>query len=253
MLKFATIILLFYTLACVFLYIKQRDLLYFPTPENTQVNATAIWIEQGSHRLKIWKINEGENAIIYFGGNAESVEYNIPEFRQFFAGYTVYLVNYRGYGGSSGSPSEQALFEDAAFIYDEIKKQHPSIGVIGRSLGSGVACYLASEREVDRLALITPYDSIEALAQSLYPVFPVKWLLKDAFDSLSCAPSLSNPVLVLIAQNDQVIPLKRSENLLQSLTQAQVESHIIEDATHNDISSSAAYQQLLKNFFEQEG
>ena len=103
-----------------------------------------------------------------------------------------------------------------------------------------MACFLASEREVDKLALMTPYDSIKNLAQSLYPVFPVKWLLKDTFDSIRIAPSLVNPVLVLIAQHDRVIPLKRSESLLQSLTRAQLESHIIKGATHNDISSFPA-------------
>lgn len=250
MLKFAAIILLFYTLMCAFLYIKQRDLLYFPTPENEHVNALALWMQNGQQRLKVWQFNEGEKAIIYFGGNAESVEYNIPDFTRALNGYTVYLVNYRGYGGSSGFPSEQGLFEDALFIYDEIKMKHSSITLIGRSLGSGVACFLASERQVDKLVLMTPYDSIKNLAQSHYPIFPVKWLLKDSFDSVSRAGSITNPVLMLMAENDNVIPLKHSQNLMQAFPSVLVESHIIKGTGHNDITNSAETFEYLKRFLK---
>lgn len=248
MLKFTTIFLLVYASICFFLYIKQRDLLFFPTPENHHVNARALWLQNGKERLKIWKFNEGEKAIIYFGGNAESVEYNIPDFKQAFNGYTVYLVNYRGYGGSTGTPSEKALFDDALFVYDEIKKQHPTISVVGRSLGSGVACFLASERGVDKLVLMTPYDSIKNLAQSHYPMFPVRWLLKDSFDSASRASLLTGPVLVLIAQHDNVIPLKHSQKLVRALTSALVESHVIDNTSHNNITDSADTLEFLKRF-----
>lgn len=249
MLKFTTIILIFYTLACLFLYFKQRDLLFYPTPNNSALKAPVLWIENDREKLKTWRLNGGERAIIYFGGNAESVEYNIPEFKQAFNDFTVYLVNYRGYGGSSGSPSQTALFDDALALYDEIQSTHSSISLIGRSLGSGVACFLASERKVDKLALITPYDSIRNVAQSHYPLFPVKWLLKDSFDSLSCARGLTNSILVLMAEKDRVIPMKHSQNLLQSFTHERVDSHIIKNTSHNDISSDPLYLQLLEHFF----
>ncbi|MBC8212326.1 MAG: alpha/beta hydrolase [Gammaproteobacteria bacterium] len=249
MLKIISSVLILYALACVFLYLKQRSLLFFPMPENNQADANAVWIKTGEENLKLWKFNQGKPAILYFGGNSEAVEENINSFRTLFEQYTVYLVNYRGYAGSSGSPSEDGLKHDALAIYDQLVAQHSSISVIGRSLGSGVACYLAAHRNVDKLALITPYDSIENVAQSHYFFFPVKWLLKDKFDSISIAPALHNQTLVLMAEHDQVIPLKHSHRLVQALTSARLETQLISAASHNDILAHLATQSLLTEFF----
>jgi len=248
MLKIVTSVLILYALACAFLYLKQRSLLFFPLPENTHVDARAIWIESGEVKLKLWKFNQGKPAIIYFGGNSEAVEDNIQIFTTLFKQYTVYLLNYRGYGGSSGSPSEQGLKQDALAVYDQLAAQHSSVSVIGRSLGSGVACHLAAHRDVDKLVLITPYDSILNVAKSHYFYFPVRWLLKDTFDSVALAPALHNRTQVLIAEHDQVIPVKHSWNLIKALTHAQLETQVIAGASHNDILARSTTQQLLADF-----
>lgn len=250
MLKLILLAVLIYVLAGLYLYLKQRDMLYFPTAENNAVNAEALWLDTQNERIKIWKINGGDNAIIYFGGNAEAVEANVGNFKRIFNDYTVYLVNYRGYGGSSGSPSEQALFEDALAIYDFIQPNHASINAIGRSLGSGVAAYLSVKRDMDKLILITPYDSLKNVAQDLYPAFPVKWLMKDAFDSLSLADSITSQTMILIAENDQIIPYKHSENLLNAFNKNRVESHILAGSDHNDISFHADFSILLSKFMQ---
>lgn len=248
MLKLFLFVIALYTLACLFLYLKQRDILFYPMPENNHAHATAIWLDTAEARIKIWKFNEGKPAIIYFGGNAESIDQNIFSFKKMFADFTVYLVNYRGYAGSSGKPTEAALFEDAVAVYDYIAPNHDSVHVIGRSLGSGVACYLAENRDVDKVVLITPYDSIVNVAQAHYPVFPVRWLIKDRFDSLSRAHTLSNPILVLMAQYDEVIPMKHSKKLISALSNATVESHIIKDTQHNNILDHSESLNLLKQF-----
>ena len=250
MLKIISTGLLLYALACIVLYTKQRSLLYFPTPENFNALAEAWWFETNEVKLKIWKINQGEKAILYFGGNAEAVEGNLDSFKKMFGGYSVYLVNYRGFGGSTGQPTEQGLNQDALALYDELITQHTSISVIGRSLGSGLACYLAANREIHKLALITPYDSIKNLAQSLYPLFPVKWLIKDHFDSLLIAPSLSNDTLILLAEKDEVIPLKHSQLLINALGGTRLQTHTIRGANHNDISALPVTQQLLSGFMQ---
>ena len=118
--------------------------------------------------------------------------------------------------------------------------------MIGRSLGSGVASYLAANREVSKLVLITPYDSISNVAQSHYPVFPAKWLMKDKFESIKYAPSINSKVLILYVENDQVVPMIHTKNLLKALPGAQ--SQLIQDAAHNDISSKFQYQKLLSEF-----
>lgn len=250
MLKFIALAVLIYALACLFLYIKQRDMMYFTTAESFTTNAQPLWLETGQARLKIWQFNEGTPALIYFGGNAEAVEGNIESFKKIFNGYTVYLVNYRGYGGSSGAPTEQALFEDALAVFDFIRPKHASISVMGRSLGSGVACYLSVKRDIDKLILITPHDSMRNVAQHHYPAYPAKWLLKDAYDSLSLADAITSPTLVLIAEKDRVIPIKHSENLLKALTHAQVESHILAEMDHNNISFNPDFSKYLSEFMQ---
>ncbi len=247
MLKIILIVAFIYTVACGYLYAKQRALIFFPVTENKWIDAPFFWLESDQARLKIWEINQGSEAIIYFGGNAEAVEFNIPDFKSLLPNFKIYLVNYRGYGGSSGSPSEKALFQDALALYDAIAGQHDAIHVIGRSLGSGVALYLAEQREVTKIALITPYDSLRNLAQSHYPLFPVRWLLKDPFDSLARVDKIHNPVLVLIAENDRIVPVKHSQNLINGLTQAEVESHVIHDTNHNNITQPPeAFDHLQK-------
>ncbi len=253
MLKFVIIVFVSYILICLFMYLKQRDLIYFPVPEAHNSQAASQWLINGQHRLKIWRLNEGKPALLYFGGNAESIDGNIADFREMFNAYTVYLMNYRGYGGSSGSPSEQALFDDALALYDEVKKHHSSIHVIGRSLGSGVATYLAAHRDISKLVLITPFDSIKNVAQSHYPFLPVNWLLKDHFDSLKVAASINNPVLVLMAEHDRVIGMKHSKNLIKHLEKSNVESHVIRGTDHNDISYSPMYRELVRGFLDGKG
>ena len=115
-------------------------------------------------RVEVIVVNEGkENAALYFGGNAEIVAYHGVELRGKLPDFSVYLVNYRGYGGRSGLPSEGALLDDALLIYDRIVERHISVDIVGRSLGSGVATHVASLRPVEKMVLITPYDSIRAM------------------------------------------------------------------------------------------
>lgn len=249
MIKILILLFVLYLIACLLLYIKQRDLLYFPTPEVRSTQAEAIWINSHQQRLKLWQIHQKNPAIIYFGGNAEAIEDNFVGFDQALAEHSVYLANYRGFGGSTGSPSEQALFEDALAVYDQIKDKHSSVSVIGRSLGSGVAVYLATQRHIDRVALITPYDSIKNVAKSHYPIFPVSLLLKDHFDSLSRSGLLTQPILVLLADHDVTVFRKNSENLIASLKPELLETKIIEDSDHGNISSHTEYFSSLSQFF----
>ena len=92
-------------------------------------------------------------------------------------------MDYRGYGFSTGVSTEATLYRDALKLYDSVKSKHTRISLGGRSLGTAVATYVAAYREVSKLALITPFDSIVNVAQGKYPVYPVHLLLHDTFDS----------------------------------------------------------------------
>ena len=179
-------------------------------------------------------------------------------FEAVFTDYSVYLVDYRGYGTSEGSPGEAEFYSDALAIYDHISPNHtsrdhsneskPSITAYGRSLGSGVAVYLAANRPLERLILLTPYDSIADVAQKIYPLFPVRWLIKDRFDSASRAADISIPVLIASAELDRVIALENTLALRQRFSPARLVYQQIKGAAHNDIIDFPQYRKLVENF-----
>lgn len=242
-------VLLLYAGACVYLYVNQRAFLYFPTPAVHLPDTHSFALQAQGETLKIWRIGQGGNALIYFGGNAEDVAQNIPQFAAMFARHTVYLVNYRGYGGSTGKPTEAGFFQDAIVLYDALRAQHREITVIGRSLGSGVALFLASVREVHKLVLVTPYDSIARIAQRSFPAFPISVLLTDKFDSSSRAAAIQAPTLVMLAEVDLVIPRANSEALIAALINAPAVSVDVVPATdHNSISTDSRYWKRLREF-----
>lgn len=240
---------LVYVACCAYLYVAQRSFIYFPTPPATNVAARDLRLEVDGATVQVWAHNEDDrDAIIYFGGNAEDVSLNIGQFSRIFPDKAIYLVNYRGYGASTGRPSETALIADALAVYDHVTPMHDGISVIGRSLGSGVAAQLAASRKVARLVLITPYDSMVSVAHSAYPVFPVSLLLKDRYESSSHAGNITVPTLLLIAGRDEFIPMKSSRRLAAALQPGLTTVSVIEDAGHNTIQEYKGFSTALAEF-----
>jgi pimeloyl-ACP methyl ester carboxylesterase len=231
------------------LFLMQRNFLYFPTPEYPYRGINSILTQSGDEKIQTWVINENQSsAIIYFGGNAEAVENNIPIFTGAFPAHTLYLANYRGYGGSTGSPSESALCQDAINIYDQLDNDYEHISVIGRSLGSGVATYLAAHRKIDKLVLVTPYDSLINVAQARFPIYPISIMLKDKFNSLQWVSEIDAMTLILIAEFDEVIPVKHAHNLAAAFPPDQLTVEILSGASHNTVSDHPRYMELLESF-----
>lgn len=243
-----------YLIFCIYLFVNQRSYIYFPQSglqnqwRAITDGASAFALDNQDVSLRGWVLNKNKpQAIIYFGGNAERVEANIPEFRSHFSDHSVYLVPYRGYGESEGTATEENLYSDALAIYDEVAKRHAEILVIGRSLGSGVATYLASVRKVDKLILVTPFDSMVNLAREFYPLFPVGMLLIDQYDSASRVGQLESQTLVMVAGKDEIVPRQNTERLLSGFKPDHLTVKVIDQATHNSIS---AYPEYLKTLFE---
>ncbi|MGB0866720.1 MAG: alpha/beta hydrolase [Granulosicoccaceae bacterium] len=237
-----------YLLAAISLSIFQRELLYFPTPA-VDHGLPQEWLLSDEQTLEIAVINPGrEKAVLYFGGNAETVSNNAGTWPDALEHHTVYLMHYRGYGNSTGSPSEVALYSDALTLYDALEGRHQSVSAAGRSLGSGVALYLASQRKLRSLVLITPYDSIASVAQTHYPWFPVKALIRDKFDAAFYAASVKIPSKIMRAEHDKVIPAQHTNVLEKVLDHAQV--WVAPNATHNTITSHPAFNDQLRQFLE---
>ena len=240
-----------YLLIGALLYLMQRNLLFYPVPARDGIAEETIILKNDDLSLHGWILNRGQQkALIYFGGNSEDITDNINQFKDLFKNHTVYLINYRGYGKSQGKPTEQGLFSDAIFIYDQILNSHSSISLMGRSLGSGVAVYLASKRNIKQLLLLTPYDSLAEVAQTHYPYFPTRYLLKDRFDSVSYAKDINVPTLIVSAEFDQVVPVKHAEKLRDQFTQARVSYYLIAGAEHNDVTSFPRYRQVIEAFID---
>jgi fermentation-respiration switch protein FrsA (DUF1100 family) len=233
-------------LITVLMYFMQRHLMYIPQERGIETALLRLPSDAGEQLVAVQE-RAGDEALIYFGGNAEDVSYTLGELAVQFPDRAIYLPHYRGYGGSAGEPSQAALTADALALFDHVQKQHARISVIGRSLGSGVAMQLAGVRPVARLVLVTPFDSMASVAGQHYPWLPVRLLLKDHFDSAAIASKVKAPCLVLLAGLDRVIPLESSQQLIASFAQ-QPRVHAFPEADHNDISGMPTYYPALKSF-----
>ena len=242
-------LLFLYLVVGLFLYLRQRYFLYYPTPRIIAAHYKNIFLENEHEKINIIVLNEGHsNAILYFGGNAESMAESADYIAGQFPDFTVYLMDYRGYGLSTGEASEEALFSDALNLYDMVKEKHARISVGGRSLGTAVAAYVAANREVSKLALITPFDSIVNVAQDRYPIYPVRLLLRDKYDTVSRVKQIKAKTFIVIAQNDEVIPRERTEALIKAFYPEQLETAVIKNRGHSDISSDERYYKIMQAF-----
>lgn len=243
--------LLLYVAAAVLLYSLQRKFIFHPTPVVSHpFDERELIVSAGSDRLtlKLIVLNPGmPEALLYFGGNAESLAASAEPLAQQISGRTVYLAQYRGYAGSGGEPTQSALFADAVALYDEIAGQHTAVAALGRSLGSGVVCWLATQRPLASLVLVTPYDSILQLARDQYPLFPIAWMLKDPFESSRYAAQIEAPVLVMTAADDTVIPAQSTVRLIDAFGRP-VSSREFTGSTHNDIQLQPGYYEMINEF-----
>lgn len=245
-------------------YLAQDRLIFLrqPIPEGRRAEIARqlpavqdVWLSAADGtRVHAWHLRSGPRLVLYFGGNAEEVSWMLEAARAGTPGASWLLMDYRGYGQSEGSPSEQALVADALALYDHAAAL-PGIDVsriyaFGRSLGSGVAVALAAQRPLAGLILSTPYDSLVAVAKRYYWYLPVNWLLKHRFDSVALAPKLKTPLLCLIAGRDEVIPPEHAERLYAAWggPKRRIE---LADANHNTTDGAPRFWPAIREFLEQ--
>jgi uncharacterized protein len=235
---------------CWFLYAKQRNMIYYGGFTQADPATTDFELKRPDATLRGWVVNPGKpDPILYFGGNGERIELNREDFARWFPERSVYLVAYRGYGASDGEPSEAVIVPDALALFDEIRSRHPQqrIAVIGRSLGSGVASQVAAQRAVERLALITPFDSLIGAAKAHYPVIPVDWLMHERYESAKVLHDFRKPVLILHGGRDDIVPEASTLRLVSALPETPKVLRFA-DAGHNDISENQEFQRALAAF-----
>lgn len=242
------------------LYFFQRRLIYFPTTEVPQLNdyhANDMKLITLRTKDKIflssWYIPAVNNqpTLLFLHGNAGHIGHRMPLIRQFIhAGFGVFLLEYRGYGGNNGTPNEQGFYEDARAAIRFLHKNgldSKRIVLYGESLGTGVATKLATEYSVCSVILQSPFTSLDSLSRYHYPwIFIKPW---DKFNSLERMHQIYAPLLVLHGKMDTVVPFDEG---IQIFNQANQPKKMLsfDNKNHNDLWSATEFPEAIINFIK---
>ena len=184
--------------------------------------------------------------ILGFGGNAWNGQDVAEYLHEAFPEADVVAFHYRGYSPSTGSPSAEAILADAPLVYDlAVKRLRPKRTIaVGFSIGSGVAAALAGQRRLDGLILVTPFDSLKAVAQGLYPWLPIGPLFRHEIDAAAAVAKTDVPVAVIAGERDEIIPSARTEALRKRVPKL-VFDRTIAGAGHNDIYMRDEFREAM--------
>jgi fermentation-respiration switch protein FrsA (DUF1100 family) len=257
LIRLACVLAAIYAVMLAGLYIFQRQLLYFPDRSRPLLGGLAqlgvreimLHTADGLSLLSWYLPPRGERPVIaYFHGNGGHIGYRADRVRRLARdGYGVLMLEYRGYGGNPGSPSEAGLYQDAeaalAFL------EHDGIGarrlvLYGESLGSAVAVHAAAQREIAALVLESPFTSIAAVAQHHYPYVPAALLVRDRFDALSRIGAVRAPVLMLQGGSDGVVPSRFGAALFAAAPEPK-ERWFAAEAGHEDLAHFGALEVVV--------
>lgn len=247
-----------YLLLVGFLYVYQRPLIYHPDkkigpPEQygltgfeEQMIPTADLVS-----IQLWHhpARKGLPTIVYFHGNSYNMGGRAGIYAALAAqGFGVLAVSYRGYGRSAGEPSEEGLYQDGRaalrFLHERLGVAPEDTILFGESLGTGVAVQMGLEHNVGAVVLEAPYMSVAGRAAEIYSFVPVRWLIKDKFDTLKKIPGLKSPVLILHGELDQTIPVAHGKAVFAAATSAK-EAVFFPQTNHNDFDSGKISEHVL--------
>jgi fermentation-respiration switch protein FrsA (DUF1100 family) len=215
----SVVCVIFYAAACAAVFSFQRKLEYAPNTSRPDPAAAGLPTLRELHietptglRLLAWYLpaEPGKPVLAYFHGNGGNLQNRIPRFlRAARVGWGILMVEYPGYGGNLGSPTElgfaEATVAAMAFL-DGQGIEHRRTVVYGESIGTGVATRVAAGRDIAALVLEAPFTSAAAIAERLFPWLPVRWLMLDRFDQVSRIRSVEAPILILQGSRDRVVP-----------------------------------------------
>jgi len=239
------------------LYLTQRAMQYFPERFRTAPaeaglpEAQEIELETpDGERVIAWHLppRGDKPVILYFHGNGGSLRGRADRFRALTAdGTGLVALSYRGYGGSSGRPTEAGLINDAVAAYAFARARYPAERIVlwGESLGTGVAVALAIEKPVAHVILDAPYSSTVDVAADLYWFLPVRLLMKDQFRSDLRIKNVQAPVLILHGDGDDIIPMRYGERLL-AMVPGEKRMVRFAGGYHGDLDRLGAADEALK-------
>lgn len=246
-----------YVGACAYLFVVQRDYLYHPVAPGSAVppgdgppiEALTITTADGE-RLVAWHLQAeaGRPTILFFNGNAAGLAVQEGRWRRIAdQGVGFLVIAYRGYEGSTGTPTEDGLRQDAEAAYAWLAARTPPEDIVihGFSLGSGVAVRLASEHSARALILEAPFTATVDVAALSVPWAPVHWLMRDQYRSRDRIGTVDMPVLILHGDQDQVIPFEQGERLFQLAPRPRTFVRMV-GSNHNTLTRDGAYDHIWR-------
>jgi uncharacterized protein len=254
-----------YLLLLGYLFIVQRSLLYLP--DRTVPDLAAAGLGPGRAvslttadglQLLAWHAPSGAPdapVMVYLHGNAGHIGHRAGKVLPYLeAGWGLLLVEYRGYGGNPGQPTEAGLYADARAALDFVQAAGvpaDRIVLYGESLGAAVAVQVASERTVGALVLEAPFAALGSLAQHHYPYVPARWLVRDRFDTLSKIAGVGTPLLILHGERDAVTPVRFGRLVFEAAADPK-HSRFFPEGGHVDLNDYGAAQ-IVMDFVERRG
>jgi hypothetical protein len=251
----------------LYLYAFQERYVYFPELPSRQVTATPADIGLAFETVRLgtadgetlagWYIPApaARGTLLYLHGNGGNIGHRIDQIAVFHRlGLNILIIDYRGYGDSSGKPSEEGTYQDAlaAWHYLTQNKRHmpQRIVLFGESLGGSIAAWLAARHTPAGLVIYASFTSVPELAQALYPIFPASWLARFRYDTRAALHSVACPVLILHSPEDEIIPFSHGQALLVA---AHAPKQLVElRGGHNDALrvSREVYAQAVGAFLQ---
>ena len=259
--------ILFFLISGIFLYVLlilvlffiQRSLLYFPSNEKLDLSQyAAIGLEEvklnteDGLELTAWFRRpdpaRDSDTFLLFHGNAGHIGHRVEKFRRILeAGYGFLFLEYRGYGGNPGKPTEMGLHTDARAALDFLASReipYEKVILYGESLGCGVAVRAATEHHFSAVILEAPYTSIADVAQRQFWFLPVRWLVQDRYDTLAIINRITSPVVVMHGEQDDVIHVSFGKRVFEAAPEPKA-AWFFEDAGHNNLKEFGFDTRLL--------
>ncbi len=250
--KFVILSLVFiYAGALLYIYLTQDSQVFNPSAIDKKEPVKLKNVEHISFEMEndvvlkgIHKKTNNAPLLIYFGGNADDATRIVLHVK----GFEIIAFNYRGFVNSGGKPSEKNIFSDSLKIFDKYAKNKEVI-VMGRSLGTGVATYVASKRDVRGLILITPYDSIVSIGKKMYPYFPIETLSNHKFESVKYMLDVKAKVGLIEVEGDDVIPKYHFDKLKEKVLNLAL--HVeLKDTTHGDVLQHSNFEKTVRKMID---
>ncbi len=259
---YVLIILGLLVLFALFLRWREPSMIYYParglddSPDRHGWEYEDVWLTTADGvRIHGWWLPRSSNAatILFLHGNAGNISHRFEKlafFREL--GAAVFILDYRGYGRSDGVPSEAGTYHDAqaaySFLLNTEHRTPSNLVLYGESLGSAVAVELATRVPVGGVILEEPFTSIADVGQAMFPFLPIRWLVRNKYDSLGKIDRLNAPLLIFHSRQDEYFPIRHAERLLAA---ARDPKQLIElHGSHNDafLLSADRYRQGLLEF-----